>query len=229
MIKPFVALALLAAAGSANAAVRTLFADDFESDTPGSRITGALSNWTVQGSVDVIGMPNELGITCAGNCASLAAVGRTGLIRTGSIAFAAGQAVRTEFDLSGDQRPLFLGTDEYGILFRFSPAIDIESGSAFFPGFRLPNLGSGTNVPAFSRRVEVRRDTGFSRYFFEFTPVQAGSMVVQFQGFGSVGYGPLLDNVVVTQVPEPATWAMLIAGFGLVGTAMRRRRTAVAA
>jgi hypothetical protein len=54
-------------------------------------------------------------------------------------------------------------------------------------------------------------------------------MVVQFQGFGSVGYGPLLDNVVVTQVPEPATWAMLIAGFGLVGSAMRRRRTAVAA
>ncbi|PZU47759.1 MAG: PEP-CTERM sorting domain-containing protein [Sphingomonas sp.] len=30
-------------------------------------------------------------------------------------------------------------------------------------------------------------------------------------------------------VPEPATWAMMIAGFGLVGAAMRRRRAAVAA
>ncbi len=29
-------------------------------------------------------------------------------------------------------------------------------------------------------------------------------------------------------VPEPATWAMMIAGFGLVGGAMRRRRTSVA-
>lgn len=29
-------------------------------------------------------------------------------------------------------------------------------------------------------------------------------------------------------VPEPATWAMLIAGFGMVGFAMRRRRTAAA-
>jgi len=29
-------------------------------------------------------------------------------------------------------------------------------------------------------------------------------------------------------VPEPATWAMLIAGFGLVGGAMRRRRQGVA-
>jgi hypothetical protein len=30
-------------------------------------------------------------------------------------------------------------------------------------------------------------------------------------------------------VPEPANWAMLIAGFGLVGAVARRRRTAVAA
>ncbi len=34
-----------------------------------------------------------------------------------------------------------------------------------------------------------------------------------------------LDGVVVTAaVPEPAGWAMLIAGFGLIGAAMRRRR-----
>lgn len=30
-------------------------------------------------------------------------------------------------------------------------------------------------------------------------------------------------------VPEPASWAMLIAGFGLVGAAMRRRKAALAA
>lgn len=29
-------------------------------------------------------------------------------------------------------------------------------------------------------------------------------------------------------IPEPATWAMMIAGFGLVGGAMRRRRTSMA-
>ena len=32
----------------------------------------------------------------------------------------------------------------------------------------------------------------------------------------------------VAAVPEPASWAMLIAGFGLVGTAMRRRTTSLA-
>ena len=33
--------------------------------------------------------------------------------------------------------------------------------------------------------------------------------------------------VVVTPVPEPASWAMLIAGLGVVGFSMRRRKTAV--
>jgi hypothetical protein len=33
----------------------------------------------------------------------------------------------------------------------------------------------------------------------------------------------------VTEVPEPATWAMLIAGFGLVGATARRRKAARAA
>jgi hypothetical protein len=30
-------------------------------------------------------------------------------------------------------------------------------------------------------------------------------------------------------VPEPASWVMLVAGFGAVGAALRRRRTVAAA
>ncbi len=46
------------------------------------------------------------------------------------------------------------------------------------------------------------------------------------QGFFNQG----VDNVSVfaTAVPEPATWAMMIAGFGLVGFAARRRSIALA-
>ena len=54
--------------------------------------------------------------------------------------------------------------------------------------------------------------------------------------FTSIGTPPtgappfaLLDNVVMSQVPEAATWAMLVAGFGLVGAVARRRRMATVA
>lgn len=48
-------------------------------------------------------------------------------------------------------------------------------------------------------------------------------------GFSSGSLAFELDNLATTAVPEPATWAMLLVGFGLVGAAARRRTTSVAA
>ncbi|MFQ3666279.1 MAG: PEPxxWA-CTERM sorting domain-containing protein [Sphingomonadaceae bacterium] len=51
-------------------------------------------------------------------------------------------------------------------------------------------------------------------------------------GGGDLDYNDLMfvfTNVGGGVIPEPATWAMLIAGFGLVGLAARRRRVTVAA
>ncbi|QMW24730.1 PEP-CTERM sorting domain-containing protein [Sandaracinobacteroides saxicola] len=39
----------------------------------------------------------------------------------------------------------------------------------------------------------------------------------------------VLPTSALAYVPEPATWAMMIVGFGLVGSTMRRRRPAVSA
>ena len=41
--------------------------------------------------------------------------------------------------------------------------------------------------------------------------------------------GYRLDSITVAGVPEPATWALMIGGFGLAGAALRRRRAAAAA
>lgn len=59
--------------------------------------------------------------------------------------------------------------------------------------------------------------------------VRAGrSYTLAFDGLASTDSTVFLDNVSATLtpgvVPEPASWAMLIAGFGLVGVASRRRR-----
>jgi hypothetical protein len=47
--------------------------------------------------------------------------------------------------------------------------------------------------------------------------------------FMSSGNSFEFDNIAtVSAVPEPATWAMMITGFGLAGAAMRRRRASLA-
>jgi len=56
------------------------------------------------------------------------------------------------------------------------------------------------------------------------TALTSGLQTVSFAG-GHSNQGPVLDNVslVVTAVPEPETYAMLLAGLGAVGFVARRR------
>ena len=55
------------------------------------------------------------------------------------------------------------------------------------------------------------------------------SATIQFDtvGLNANGYDVGLDNVSLTgTVPEPATWALAIIGFGIAGTSLRRQRAA---
>ena len=56
-----------------------------------------------------------------------------------------------------------------------------------------------------------------------------GSDQLQFVAANDPGY-IWIDNVSLSAAPEPAAWAMMVAGFGLVGGALRsaRRRRAFA-
>lgn len=56
----------------------------------------------------------------------------------------------------------------------------------------------------------------------------AGSHTIAFQeNDDRLYYAAGLDNVSLTAVPDASTWALMIAGFGMVGFAMRRRETVV--
>ncbi|GAO38180.1 hypothetical protein SCH01S_09_00270 [Sphingomonas changbaiensis NBRC 104936] len=50
-----------------------------------------------------------------------------------------------------------------------------------------------------------------------------------FTGTYTLGAATGSGTFTITAVPEPATWALMIGGFGLIGAAARRRRTAVLA
>ena len=96
-------------------------------------------------------------------------------------------------------------------------------------------------------RVSAGADTGVFSYDTALHPIGQGgpwqSNVFTFTALGSSSTlsfeslytgtqfnGAELDNVAVgLAVPEPATWAMMIGGFGLAGASLRRRRAATAA
>ena len=66
---------------------------------------------------------------------------------------------------------------------------------------------------------------------YSFSFVAGGSSTtLSFSEFSDSGASPIIDNVLVTgpkaasAAPEPATWALMIGGFGLAGATLRRRR-----
>jgi len=73
-------------------------------------------------------------------------------------------------------------------------------------------------------------DMQYVTYTYDFIATNV-NQDVQFRSLENNAYGPVLDNVSISLIPEPATWGLMVVGFGLVGAFARRRareRTAVA-
>lgn len=67
-------------------------------------------------------------------------------------------------------------------------------------------------------------DTSWTETTLFFTVSQSSKLVFAAAGKDDT-LGGYLDTMSLSAIPEPATWAMMIVGFGMVGGAMRRRRT----
>ncbi len=88
-------------------------------------------------------------------------------------------------------------------------------------GGQLPPSNGNQGLPSTNRRVNF---------------VAGAGEVITGLRLSSTGVAFEFDNFAATEVldpgggavPEPATWAMLLAGFGLVGVSARRRRTLAA-
>lgn len=109
--------------------------------------------------------------------------------------------------------------------------------SAYAPGNGFANAGDARF------RATLLGDT-IADYLVSTGPVQtwqhfSGRTTVTTAGFFDVSFvfdtdlvpakDVVIDRVYVADVPEPSSWAMLIAGFGLVGAAARRRQRTLSA
>lgn len=219
------ALALATASGAQGA---VLFSQDFDS-LPQGIPAASVPGFTIGGTVDVVTNGN-FGITCAGNtgaCVDIDGTPGPGSLLSDPIAFSAGTLLTVTFDLSGNQRGGENDEFEFSGFFGAPTSITGFSCTAGFTDCGSGDFAGLTSLGTYSEVIAPGRP--FVSYAFSFTPVTSGTFQLSFASPSADNIGPILDNVVVSQVPEPASWALLIAGFAMVGAAARRRQAVVTA
>jgi hypothetical protein len=116
---------------------------------------------------------------------------------------------------------LDLGKGYTGLSFYWG-SIDSYNTVEFFSGVggTGTSLGSfaGNNIPVAPANGDQGSALNNRRVFFNF-----GGDTAQSIRFTSSQIAFELDDIATTNVPEPSTWATLIAGLTLVGLSMRRR------
>jgi len=136
------------------------------------------------------------------------------------------QCARAKSAASAPVWPMHLDTGEEIDMQRFG------LGSSFIVGMCILLIGVTITVD-----LVVDVDHPLVRIVFAALFVAAGAHTVEFfasgqgwQAGADESWG--IDNFALSamgSVPEPSSWAMLIAGFGLTGAAMRRRKVALSA
>lgn len=84
-------------------------------------------------------------------------------------------------------------------------------------------LGSGTNAVSYSVDTNTRGNMEWERVSYSFV-ADGTEALLRLASTTGGSYGLAVDNFSISAVPEPATWAMMIGGFGAAGVTLRRRR-----
>ncbi len=99
----------------------------------------------------------------------------------------------------------------------------IPGGPAPFgvPGFNVDNVYFAADPIFDSYGLALQSATGIYNLWGNGAPNDYTLYKYENGGYSITGTG----HLEITAVPEPASWALLIAGFGLIGLAARRRAT----
>jgi hypothetical protein len=120
----------------------------------------------------------------------------------------------------------------------FNLAFDLSGNPDGAPGLKLVRIdlagatfaGGGTSrVVGYDLGANTRSNMNWQGWEFSFVAGLGAPVTVSFTSLsnllspGPYFFGAALDNVAVTQVPEPGTYAMLLAGLAAIGLIARRR------
>ena len=198
-----VVLAGAAVGGTANAVI--VFSDDFESTVPPVFLPAG-SFLAASGSGTPIGN--------FGNGWTL--TGGIDLIREAFLgAHTFGAINNVSVDLSGSPGP---GKLEH--------AFDFVAGLTYTLNFDYFRNAPGTNLTVqfagFTFGLPAASISGVEHETLSWTPTSSGTGTFSFAG-DSGFFGPTIDNIVLTAVPEPGPTALLLSGLCVVGFLARRR------
>lgn len=215
-------------AGTASAAVN--FSDNFDAETTigvSKPNYDGFANWDVVGSVDLFSAPENPHITDPyGAHVELdgAASGPGKLISKQVFDFQAGDLVTLNFEFEGSQQ----SDENDAFLFGFE---FLGAGLARNITFQGENFGDGAFENLWGA-LSINGNEGFQLATLSFLAQDAGSAKLYFGTLSEDGIGPFVDNISLVAaptaaVPEPASWALMIGGFGLAGGMLRSRRQAL--
>jgi hypothetical protein len=200
MAKLLLAAAALAAAGSANAAVSITSAAYDAALAPGEQL------------VVTFDAPNAAGYTITG--------GATRIGSAGNAAAPFGDATRFMYVLGGSSATLT--TPLLTSFSMYIGSVDTYNSITFKGANGYEETVTGSQLVAVANGNQSSAQTN-RRFYFDFGSDKVNQVI-----FSSSSNSFEFDNIAAGAVPEPATWAMLIMGFGFVGMALRRRQPGVA-
>lgn len=193
MKKPLLTL-LFSTAMAASASTHANLLFEDNFNAEARKLNTTLSNWTVSnGSIDVIG--------------------------TGYFDFYPGNGNYLDLDGSSRNAGKITTLTSFALNPGFTYLLSFDLGGSKRGDSNSVNVALGN----FSETFTLASSAGWQNITRSITVQGDMSSRLSFDHAGGDNMGLILDNVSVTAVPEPETYALMLAGLGLVGFVARRR------